>query len=49
MNDAMTATDLQGQEGKEAHDFVEMGTASEETKGDPWGATYDGIPGTLRF
>ena len=50
MNDAMIATDVQGQEeSMEAHDFVEMGTASKETKGNPWGNTYDGIPGSLIF
>ncbi len=47
MNDAMIAADGQGEERKEAHDFVEMGTVSEETKGNPWGFVYDGLPGSL--
>jgi hypothetical protein len=42
MNDAMIAADVQGEEGKEAHDFVEMGVVSEETKGSLSGDFYDG-------
>ena len=45
MNDAMIAADVQGEERKEAHDFVEMGTASEETKGGLTGQVYDGALG----
>ena len=45
MNDAMNATDVQGEEGKEAHDFVEMGKVSEETMGGITGVAYDGVPG----
>ena len=48
-NDAMIAADVQGEERKEAHDFVEMGAVSEETKGNPWGNAYDGLPGSLIF
>ena len=44
MNDATIAAEVQTEEGKEAHDFVEMGKVSEETKGGPSGGTYDGVP-----
>ena len=44
MNDAMIAADVQGEERKEAHDFVEMGSVSEETKGGLSGNDYDGVP-----
>jgi hypothetical protein len=44
MNDAMTAADVQEEHRMEAHDFVEMGKVSEETKG-PGGAFYDGAFG----
>ena len=42
MSDAMIAADVQGEESKEAHDFVEMGNVSEETKGSLGGDFYDG-------
>jgi hypothetical protein len=45
MNDAMIAAEVQGEESKEAHDFVEMGKVSEETKGGIGGAFYDGVAG----
>lgn len=45
MNDAMIAAEVQGEEGKEAHDFVEMGTVTEETKGGIGGTVYDGAIG----
>jgi hypothetical protein len=43
MNDAMIAADVQGEERKEAHDFVEMGKVSEETKGGATGLFMDGV------
>ena len=46
MNDVMTAADVQEEHRKEAHDFVEMGTVSEETKG-PGGTFYDGAFGRI--
>ena len=49
MSDAMIAAETQGQESTEAHDFVEMGKVSEETKGNTWGSAFDGIPGSLFF
>ena len=42
MSDAMIAADVQGEEGKEAHDFVEVGSVSEDTKGTFSGDVYDG-------
>jgi hypothetical protein len=42
MNDVMTAAQGQVEESKEAQDFVEMGSVSEETKGSISGDTYDG-------
>jgi hypothetical protein len=45
MNDAMIAAQGQVEEGKEAQDFVEMGTVSEETRGGILGNDYDGVPG----
>ena len=44
MNDAMIAAELQGEERKDAHDFVELGTVSEETRGGLTGIAYDGAP-----
>ena len=44
MNDAMIAAEEQGEDRKEAHDFVEMGKVSEETKGGLTGLAYDGVP-----
>jgi hypothetical protein len=44
MNDAMIAADGQVEESKEAHDFVEMGSVSTETKGGFTGTDYDGVP-----
>ena len=44
MNDAMIAADTQGEESREAHDFVEMGAVSEETKGGLTGNAFDGVP-----
>ena len=44
MNDATIAADVQAEESKEAHDFVEMGTVSEETKGGILGNWFDGVP-----
>ena len=44
MNDATIAAEVQGEESKEAHDFVEMGKVSEETKGGGTGAVFDGVP-----
>jgi hypothetical protein len=44
MNDAMTAADVQEEHRMEAHDFVEMGKVSEETKG-MTGVFYDGAGG----
>ncbi len=41
-NDAMIAADVQGEERREAHDFVELGAVSEETKGSLGGDFYDG-------
>jgi hypothetical protein len=40
----MTAADVQEEHRMEAHDFVEMGTVSEETKGFT-GGMLDGGPG----
>jgi hypothetical protein len=45
MNDAMIAADAQEEHRMEAHDFVEMGKVSEETKGSILGDWYDGGPG----
>ena len=45
MNDAMIAAEVESEEGKEAHDFVEMGTVSDETKGGIGGDLYDGALG----
>ena len=43
MSDATIAADLLGEEqSREAHDFVELGRVSEETKGDFVGQFYDG-------
>lgn len=42
MSDAMIAADVQAEERMEAHDFVEMGAVSEETKGTLSGDIYDG-------
>jgi hypothetical protein len=42
MNDAMIAADVQGEEGKEAHDFVDLGNVTEETKGSLVGDFFDG-------
>jgi hypothetical protein len=44
MNDATIAAEGQVEERKEAHDFVEMGTVSEETKGGLAGGDFDGVP-----
>jgi hypothetical protein len=44
MNDAMIAAETQGEERTEAHDFVEMGKVSEETKGGFAGNSFDGVP-----
>lgn len=43
-NDAMIAAEVEKEESTDAHDFVEIGTASEETKGGPGGTVYDGVP-----
>ena len=48
MNDAMIAAEEQGEDRKEAHDFVEIGQVSEETRGGFTGNDYDGAP-TLRW
>jgi hypothetical protein len=45
MNDAMIAAEVNVEECKEAHDFVEMGSVSEETKGGIGGNIYDGALG----
>lgn len=45
MNDAMIAAEVEAEESREAHDFVEMGTVSEETKGGIGGEVYDGAIG----
>ena len=45
MNDAMIAAEGQVEERKEAHDLVEMGKVSEETRGGILGGDYDGVPG----
>jgi len=45
MNDATIAAEVQAEESKEAHDFVEMGRVSEETKGGIGGEWYDGALG----
>jgi hypothetical protein len=42
MNDAMIAAEAKAEESKEAHDFVEMGKVSEETKGGFAGTVFDG-------
>lgn len=44
MNDAMIAAVGQEEERKEAHDFVEMGSVSEETMGGLSGGELDGVP-----
>jgi len=41
MNDVMIAADAKEESSKEAHDFVEMGTVTETTKGG-FGEFYDG-------
>jgi hypothetical protein len=41
MNDAMTATEKE-KSSKEAQEFVELGSVSEETKGTTYGEMYDG-------
>ena len=43
MNDAMIAAEGQVEERKEAHDFVEMGSVSEETMGGATGLFFDGV------
>jgi hypothetical protein len=48
MNDAMIAAERQAEESREAHDFVEMGTVSEETKGGGTGLFNDGA-GSARW
>ncbi|MEJ1965943.1 MAG: hypothetical protein WDO56_32095 [Gammaproteobacteria bacterium] len=45
MNDAMIAADTQEEHRTEAHDFVEMGKVSEETKGSLGGDWIDGGAG----
>jgi hypothetical protein len=42
MNDAMTAAEAKEELRKDAQDFVEMGSVSEETKGSVFGNWYDG-------
>jgi hypothetical protein len=42
MNDAMTATDAQETTSKEAHEFVELGRVSDETRGTHDGELFDG-------
>ena len=44
MNDAMIAAETQGEERTEAHDFVEIGSVSEDTRGNFSGNEYDGAP-----
>jgi hypothetical protein len=48
MNDAMIAAERQAEESMEAHDFVEMGRVSEETKGALGGDFYDGALGRFK-
>jgi hypothetical protein len=45
MNDAMIAAERQAEESMEAHDFVEMGTVSGETKSGITGEAFDGVLG----
>lgn len=45
MNDAMIAAERQAEESMEAHDFVEMGKVSDETRGGIAGDLYDGALG----
>lgn len=45
MNDAMIAAEVREEESREAHDFVEMGNVSDETKGGLGGTLYDGALG----
>jgi len=42
MNDAMTAAEAKEELRKDAQDFVEMGSVSEETKGSLGGEEWDG-------
>ena len=42
MNDAMTAAEGSKEESREAQDFVEMGSVSEDTKGGIAGEVWDG-------
>jgi hypothetical protein len=44
MNDATIAAEGQVEERKEAHDFVEMGSVSDETMGGFSGIDNDGVP-----
>ena len=44
MNDAMIAAEGQIKESTDAHDFVEIGSVSGETKGGFTGLDYDGVP-----
>ena len=48
MNDVMIAADAKEESSKEAHDFVEMGKVSEETKGSLNGDFYDGGVGRFK-
>ena len=48
MNDATIAAEVQTEECREAHDFVEMGAASEETKGSLAGDFLDGGLGRFK-
>jgi hypothetical protein len=48
MNDAMIATDVQEEHRMEAHDFVEMGSVTEETKGGVIPGIYDGGAGWFK-
>ena len=45
MNDAMIAAQEQEESSTDAHDFVEMGKVTEETKGSPFGNLFDGGSG----
>ena len=45
MNDAMNAAQGQEESSTEAHDFVEMGKVTEETKGSLFGNFFDGGSG----
>ena len=48
MNEVMNAAETQEEHGKEAHDFVEMGTVSGETKGSFSGDFMDGAQGRFK-